>query len=138
MAGGEGFTAFLREQLAPMGDVAMRRMFGAIDVFHHGLMFGIVADDTLYLRIDQESVAPFQDIAGAAPLTYVRQGRVIDLPFRRVPDRLMDEPDALLARARAALVAARQVAARTAARPSVRRRKGGAAATARPAPDRGR
>jgi TfoX N-terminal domain len=37
------FTEFLREQLAPLGRVTMRRMFGKAGAFCDGLMFGMVA-----------------------------------------------------------------------------------------------
>lgn len=51
------------------------------------------------------------DIAESlAPLSYVRQGRRIDLAFWRVPDRLFDEPGELVDWARAALAAAHRVA----------------------------
>ena len=46
---------FLREQLAPLGRVTMRRMFGKTGVFCNGLMFGMVTNDTLYLRVDDHN-----------------------------------------------------------------------------------
>lgn len=46
------FAAFLREQLAPLGLVSMRRMFGKTGVFCGGVMLGMVADNMLYLRVD--------------------------------------------------------------------------------------
>jgi DNA transformation protein len=35
------FGEFLREQLAPLGQIAMRRMFGKTGVFCDGVMFGM-------------------------------------------------------------------------------------------------
>ncbi len=110
MVASEGFTAFLREQLAPLGRVAVRRMFGKTGLFLDGLMFALVSDDTLYVRVDAQSRAFFAEAASEPPLSYVKGGRSIDLAFWRVPDRLMDEPDELLAWTRAALGAARRVA----------------------------
>jgi DNA transformation protein and related proteins len=41
MVASDSFAEFLREQLAPLGRVTMRRrMFGATGVFCNGLMFG--------------------------------------------------------------------------------------------------
>ncbi len=110
MAASDGFTDFLREQLAPLGRVAARRMFGKTGLFLDGLMFAMVADDALYVRIDDASRAFFAEAAAEPPLSYAKGGRSIDLAFWRVPDRLLDEPDALRAWARAALGAARRVA----------------------------
>jgi hypothetical protein len=37
MVASDGFAEFLREQLAPLGRVTMRRMFGKTGVFCNGL-----------------------------------------------------------------------------------------------------
>ena len=51
MVASDSFAEFLHEQLAPLGRVTMRRMFGKTGVFCDGLMFGMVTDDTLYFRV---------------------------------------------------------------------------------------
>ena len=111
MVASDSFAEFLHEQLAPLGPLALRRMFGKTGVFCHGLMFAMVSDDTLYVRVDDGNRAVFDEAAGSPPLNYRKGGRSIDLDFWRVPDRLLDEPDELFAWARAALGAARRVAA---------------------------
>jgi DNA transformation protein len=111
MVASAGFSEFLREQLAPLGHVTMRRMFGKTGVFCNGLMFGMVTDDTLYVRVDDLNKAVFEEAGSAPPLNYEKQGRSIDLAFWRVPERLLDEPEELISWARAALAAARRVAA---------------------------
>jgi DNA transformation protein len=121
MVASDGFAEFLREQLAPLGRVTMRRMFGKTGVFCNGLMFGMVTDDTLYVRVDEHDRAVFKEADSAPPLNYQKQGRTIDLAFWRVPERLLDEPDELVLWARAALAAARRVAAERA--PTVPRRQ---------------
>jgi DNA transformation protein and related proteins len=125
MVASDGFAEFLREQLAPLGRVTMRRMFGKTGVFCDRLMFGMVTDDTLYFRVDDHNRAVFREAASFPPLNYRRQGRAIDLAFWRAPERLLDEPDELVRWARAALEAAARVAAareRTAPRRKSRRR----------------
>ena len=112
MVASDGFTAFLHEQLAPVGRVTTRRMFGKTGVFCNGLMFGMVTHDTLYLRVDDGNRGLFAEAASAPPLNYEKRGRTIDLSFWCVPERLMDDPDELVAWTRAALAAARRVAAK--------------------------
>ncbi|MGA3001183.1 MAG: TfoX/Sxy family protein [Acetobacteraceae bacterium] len=112
MVASDGFAEFLREQLTPLGHLTMRRMFGKTGVFCNGLMFGMVADDTLYVRVDDDNKSVFKEAESAPPLNYEKQGQTIDLAFWRVPERLLDEPDELVTWARAALAAARRVAAR--------------------------
>jgi DNA transformation protein and related proteins len=126
MVASSSFAEFLREQLAPLGSVSLRRMFGKTGVFCDGLMLGMVRDDTLYFRVDDHNQAAFEEARSFPPLDYEKQGSTIDLSFWRAPERLFDESDELLTWARAALAAARRVAAkreRTAPRRSRRRRR---------------
>lgn len=86
-------------------------MFGKTGVFLDGAMLGMVEDDTLYLRVDDGNRALFREAAASPPLNYDKAGATINLAFWRVPERLYDDPDEFVAWARAALAAARRVAA---------------------------
>src|SRR5580692_9026710 len=108
MVASDSFAEFLREQLAPFGHLTMRRMFGKTGVFCDGVMFGMVTDNTLYFRVDDENRETFREAASFPPLNYAKRGELIDLAFWRVPERLFDEPDELISWARAALAAARR------------------------------
>lgn len=112
MVASDSFAEFLSEQLAPLGHVTMRRMFGKTGVFCDGVMLGMVTDNTLYFRVDDHNRAAFEEAASFPPLNYRKKGETIDLSFWRAPDRLFDEPDELLEWARIALAAARRVAAK--------------------------
>jgi DNA transformation protein and related proteins len=123
MVASDSFAEFLRGHLAPLGRVTMRRMFGKTGVFCSGLMLGMVADNMLYFRVDDGNRSAFKEAESAPPLNYRKQGFTIDLSFWRVPERLFDEPDELVAWARIALEAASRVAAKR--RRTLRRRKAG-------------
>ena len=112
MVASDSYTEFLREQLAPLGRITTRRMFGKTGVFCKGLMWGMITDDTLYVRVDDLNRAVFREAEATPPLSYEKQGRTIDLAFWRVPERLLDEPDELVTWARAALAAAHRVASK--------------------------
>ena len=112
MVASDSFAEFLREQLEPLGHVSVRRMFGKTGVFCDGLMLGMVTDDTLYFRVDEQNRTVFKEAEAFPPLNYGKQGRTIDLAFWRAPERLFDEPDEFVTWARAALEAARRVAAK--------------------------
>jgi DNA transformation protein len=111
MVASDSFAEFLREQLAPLGRVTMRRMFGKTGVFCDGVMLGMVTEDTLYFRVDDHNRVTFKEAASFPPLNYQKKGSAIDLSFWRVPERLFDEPDEFVTWAQAALAAARRVAA---------------------------
>jgi DNA transformation protein len=110
MVASDTFGEFLSEHLAPLGRVTMRRMFGKTGVFCDGSMLGMVKDNTLYFRVDTDNRAAFKEAESFPPLNYAKRGSTIDLSFWRAPERLFDEPDELVAWARAALAAARRVA----------------------------
>lgn len=112
MVASAGFAEFLREQLAPLGHITMRRMFGKTGVFCDRLMFAMVTDNMLYFRVDDRNREDFKEAASAPPLNYRKAGATIDLSFWRAPERLFDEPDELVAWARIALAAASRVAAK--------------------------
>ena len=112
MVASETYADFLREQLAPLGRLSLRRMFGKTGVFCDGVMFAVVTDNTLYFRVDDHNREIFKEAEAFPPLNYAKGGVMIDLSFWRVPERLLDEPDELVLWARAALAAARRVAAK--------------------------
>jgi len=121
MTASYGFAEFLSDQLAPLGRITMRRMFGKTGVFCGGFMLGMVRENTLYFRVDDDNRVAFKEAASFPPLNYEKKGGTIDLSFWRAPERLFDEPDELVTWARAALAAARRVAAKR--EPTARRRK---------------
>jgi len=110
MVASHDFAEFLREQLAPLGAITMRRMFGKTGVFCNGVMLGMVTDNTLYFRVDDDNRLLFKEAESFAPLNYAKKGATIDLSFWRAPERLFDDPDELVSWARAALAAAHRVA----------------------------
>jgi len=59
MVASSTFAEFLREQLAPLGRITTRRMFGKTGVFCDAVMFGMVTDNTLYFRVDDQNRVTF-------------------------------------------------------------------------------
>lgn len=80
-------------------------MFGGHGVYHDGLMFGLVADDELYLKVDAQSSDAFA--ARDLPrFRYVKQGRTLDLSYCLAPEEIYDDPEEAERWARLALGAA--------------------------------
>lgn len=110
MAASTGFIELLKDGMRGLGPVSVRRMFGGAGIFADGVMFALVADDTLYLKADDETKGTFE-AEGLAPFGYAGRNKRIDLPYWRAPERLLDDPDEMTAWARAALGVARRAAA---------------------------
>ena len=49
------FLAYVLDQLAQLGDVSSRRMFGGVGLYCDEFFFGLIADDVLYLRVDDSN-----------------------------------------------------------------------------------
>jgi DNA transformation protein and related proteins len=102
MAPSEGFKDFIKDQLAGFGPVSIRNMFGGAGVYADGVMFAILADDTLYLKADEPSSRAFE-AEGMSPFTYTPEGRTpVAMSYWEVPPRLLEEPEELAAWAREA------------------------------------
>lgn len=99
------FADFIVELLEPLGRIKARRMFGGFGLYLDGLMFALIADDTLYLKADADNRAAFAARA-MPPFQYARQGKTVALSYHAAPPEALEEPDDLLALARLAFAAA--------------------------------
>jgi len=87
------FKAYVEELFAGLGFVRLKPMFGVVAVYADDLMLAIVAEDTLYFRVDDE-VRPQFEAAGSAPFTFnTRDGREVPISFWRAPDDAMEGAD---------------------------------------------
>lgn len=85
------FVDYLAEVFEALGPVRPRRMFGGHGLFHDGLMFGLVADDTLYLKADDDTVPHFEE-RGMERFAYTKAGKVVKLSYYTAPEEIFDDP----------------------------------------------
>jgi len=104
MAGRDEFLAHVLELLGRLGRVAARKMFGGYGLYCDGVFFGIVLENTLYLKADDRNRAEFER-AGSEIFSYSRKGKRATLNFYRAPEEAMDSPHLMLPWARTALSA---------------------------------
>lgn len=113
------FVQMLCESLAPLGDLAVRRMFGGYGLYCDGLFFAIVADEVLYLKVDDGNRADHEAL-GLRPFQPSPVGssgdKPVTLSYHPPPESALDEPDELMRWARPALAAAARAAALKGAR----------------------
>lgn len=86
-----GFVDFVIEQLAGLGAVESRRMFGGYGLFYGGLMIGLVARDVLYLKADDQTQEQFA-ATGARPFTYNKAGKLVTTSYYEAPPETLDDP----------------------------------------------
>lgn len=103
-AGGE-FLEHVLEMLKPIGAVRARRMFGGYGLYCGDLFFGLIADDTLYLKTDALNRAQFER-AGSEPFRYSRRSTKTTLGYYCVPDDALESPQLMAPWARSAVACA--------------------------------
>ena len=108
MSADPDFISFIEEQLEPLGPLAAGRFFGGHAFKQDGAQFAMVMGNTLYLRVDDETRPGFRE-EDSEPFSYTtKRGRVLVDSYYAAPERLMDDPDELVAWAREAIGAARR------------------------------
>jgi len=99
------FVEYLHEVFERFGPIRIRKMFGGYGVYHGGLMFGLVADDTLYLKADAGN-AGFFEKERLEQFEYNKGGRTIRMSYYQAPDGIMDDREQAAIWARRSLDAA--------------------------------
>ncbi len=97
---------FIRDLFSSFRPVTVRRMFGGAGIYADSVMFALIADDVIYLKSGESNEADFtaEDLP---PFTYqAGNGKRAIMSYRRMPDRLYDDPDELAQWASRALAAA--------------------------------
>jgi DNA transformation protein and related proteins len=114
---GDSFHEFVRELFAKMGPITVKRMFGGAGVYTEGLMFALLSDDVIHIKVDgalksdliAEGCGPFVWTPRQGP----RAGEQIDLGYWRLPEAALDDPDLAVEWGRKALMVARAKAGAT-------------------------
>jgi DNA transformation protein and related proteins len=84
-------------------------------------VFALVLRDVLHFKVDDGNRGAYQ-AEGLEPFIYEARGRTVRMEaYRRVPERLFDDPDEMLEWARAALTAGQRAARKKKPRPRSRR-----------------
>ena len=91
MAASKQFQQFVADQLAGLGPVTVRSMFGGAGIFLDGVMFALIADDVLYFKADDRTRERY-DAEGLGAFAYNKGGRILRMSYYEVPDRIYDDP----------------------------------------------
>ena len=83
------FTKYIVDLMQSIGPVSAKSMFGGYGVFLDGLMFGIIADDALYLKVDQEIESEFKAM-DLEPFTYNKKGKEFKMSYYQAPERALE------------------------------------------------
>lgn len=106
MAVSKSFEAFAAELLSGLGPIRIKRMFGGAAAYLDDRIFALLDDEAIWIKVDEVSEPVF--VAEGLPrITYpMKDGRVMDMPYRRLPDAALDDPDEAVGWARLGVEAA--------------------------------
>ena len=93
MAVSDDFMDFVLDQLSSWGDVRARRMFGGAGLYCEGKMFGLIADDVAYLKVDDSNREDFIK-AGSSPFNpYPDKSTVMS--YYEIPPEVLENSEEL-------------------------------------------
>lgn len=111
MTASPGFIELLKDLLAPVGTISVKRMFGGAGIYIDGLFIAIVDKDVLYFKTDETTRKAFET-EGTGPFEYdTKHGPGVLNSYWRAPERLLDDTDEITVWARVALGVARRAEA---------------------------
>lgn len=110
MAVSVSFRTYLLEQLGGLRPVTTRPMFGGLTFFAEGRAFALVAEDTLYFKVD-DSNRPDFEAAGMGPfLPFGDPDK--PMQYYQLPEEVLEDPDLLGAWMAKAIAVASKVKAK--------------------------
>ena len=107
------FVEHVIETMRRFGAVEARSMFGGWGLYHREAFFALIAEDALYLKVDDESRAEFE-AAGMAPFVYSMKTGEITMSYYQAPEEALESPDVMADWARKAYAAALRAPAKRA------------------------
>jgi DNA transformation protein len=98
------FRSFVLDQLEELGDVAPKAMFGGVGLYHRGVFFGILARDTLFLKVGDANRADYERAKMKAFRPYA--DRAATMKYHAVPVEVLESAPDLAVWARKAIAVA--------------------------------
>lgn len=125
---------YIVDQLRDWAPIVVRRLFGGWGIYRGPVMFGLIARDAIYFRVDSQNKPDYEATAtqsfvhtarkragatasGTKPFTYTMpSGKTIEMAYYEVPADILEDVEALgqwAARAEAAAIRAKSIKTKT-------------------------
>ena len=86
------FVSYVVELMQSLGPVRAKGMFGGHGIFLEELMFGLIADNTLYLKVDKEIQNEFEEKELEA-FTYNKKGKEFKMSYYQAPEETLEDSE---------------------------------------------
>jgi DNA transformation protein and related proteins len=118
MAVSGDYLQYVLEQLAGLGALTKRRMFGAVGLYSEALFFAIISDDTLYMKVNDANRGEYQ-ARRMSPFRPYADKPHLSMGYFELPADILEDAEECV------LWARKSVAAANLRTPPARRRKAG-------------
>jgi DNA transformation protein len=122
MAVTDDYLQYVLEQLAGLGRVTARRMFGAVGLYHEERFFGLIARDTLYFKVNDSNRGDYES-RGMHRFRPFPDKPYWSMTYYEVPADTLEDADECMAWAQKSLSIAAVTTKPATTKPAVRRRK---------------
>jgi len=86
------FVEYVLDLFGPWGPVKAKAMFGGFGIYRNNLMFGLIADEMLYLKTDEKTRSAFES-KGLPPFTYAKKGKKFSMSYCQAPEEALEDPE---------------------------------------------
>ena len=93
MAASENFKEYVLDQLRELESVTIKKMFGGYGIYADGLIFGLIADDILYFKVDDSNRSDYE-LAGTGPFKPFEDKPML-MPYYEVPVDILEDRTSL-------------------------------------------
>jgi DNA transformation protein len=87
------FLEFVLEQFSPLGEVSSRAMFGGYCLYCDGVVFGLVANNQVFLKVDEINRPDFQ--ARNLPAFRPFDDQEVVMQYYQAPAEIYEDADAM-------------------------------------------
>lgn len=87
----ENFIEYVLDQLSNWDGISKRKMFGGLALYRYGQIFSFVADDIVYLKVNEITKEKFLD-AGSKPFKPFPNRPIIE-SYYELPANIIEDPD---------------------------------------------
>jgi DNA transformation protein len=117
MAVSDDYLQYVLEQLAGLGQVTPRRMFGAVGLYHEDRFFALISRDTLYFKVNDTNRQNYEE-RGMERFRPFDDKPLWSMTYYTVPAEVLEDAEECVIWARKSVATAT-----LAAKPAVRRTK---------------
>lgn len=105
------FVSYVVDLMQSVGPVHAKGMFGGHGIYFEGLMFGLVANGVLYLKVDKETESEFKD-RGLEAFAFSKKGKEFKMSYYEAPEETLENSEEMSLWANKAYGAALRAASR--------------------------